>query len=378
MSQFYQGTAGRFGMLKQTGLDVPQTTDGNFHYIAFTGCDFAPTQGVNMLPPEAGNTKALPRGTFKTGVIAAGGIDFIPRLENRFGYWMEAAFGDASTSTDQTIAQYIAGAGTTADVNAHLFGFVAGDEFDIPYVTVHKWYPHDDAEDQLGEIVQDVRVQQFILNAVSADVIRARLDMMGRVKGDPAWDIEPGWSTPTLDTDDSFAVTACSGSVSLNITDGTPATSTSFNVTNARLTVTNNLTPITQSRVIGSPHPADYPVLSRSIVFETVVLITDYDLYIQTFGGPANPVVDTDWSCSIAQGDFDVTLRSGALIGATAEYYTIRYRTLDGNVDWSARPIVMMPNQPIVLALQGVVTPVSDSGTLPFYFYIQNDHANYS
>jgi hypothetical protein len=90
-----QGTAGRFGMLKQSALGTPQATDSEFYYVAFTGCDFSPAQGVAQLPPEAGNLQALPRGTYKTGVVGAGGLDCIPRLDNRFGYWLEAALGEA-------------------------------------------------------------------------------------------------------------------------------------------------------------------------------------------------------------------------------------------------------------------------------------------
>jgi hypothetical protein len=373
----YQGTAGRFGMLKQaSGLGTAETTDTDFHYIAFTGCDFAPAQGVAQLPPEAGNLQALPRGTYKTGVVAAGGVDFIPRLDNRFGYWLEAALGDASTSTDQTIAQYIAGTGTTAGVNAHCFGFVPSDHFSLPYLTTHKYFPNDTAEDVMGEIIQDVRVQQLVLNAVSADIVRARIDMMGRAAGTTVWDLEPGWTSPTLDNDARFAVTSCAGSVTLQFTSGVPATLTASNVLNARLTIVNNLLPPNRSRVIGSPHPVDYPCLSRTIVFETVLLVEDYDMYIQTMGGVANPVVDAGWSCSIASGNFDVSFLSDEIITGSS-YYTMRYRTTEGNVDWSARPIVLIPNEPVVLALQGVVTSVSTSD-LPFQLFLQNSHSDYS
>ena len=371
-----QGTGGRFGMLKQTALGEAQATDGSFHYVAFTGCDFAPAQGVAQLPPEAGNEQALPRGTYKTGVVAAGGLDIIPRFDNRFGYWLEAALGDCSTSTDQTVAQYIAGTGSEAGVNCHLFGFDPDDHFSLPYLTTHKYYPHATPAEIMGEIIQDVRVQQLVINAVSADIVRARLDLLGRAAGTTVWDIAPGWVAPTLDSNAAFGVTSCSGEVKLSITLGTPGTLTAFDVMNGRLTIVNNLLPPNRGRIIGSAHPVDYPCLSRTIIFETVILLDTYDTYIQMMAAAADPVIDAGWSCSMAAGDIDVTFLSDELIGATSEYYSMRYRTTEGNVDWSSRPIVLVPNEPVVLALQGVITSVTTSD-LPFQLFLQNDTANY-
>ena len=68
--QIQQGTAGRFGILKQSAFNTPQSTDTSFYYTAFTNCGFGPVEAQGSLPPEAGNTKALPRGVFKAGVHA--------------------------------------------------------------------------------------------------------------------------------------------------------------------------------------------------------------------------------------------------------------------------------------------------------------------
>lgn len=371
-----QGTAARFGILKQAAKGTPQTSDPSFHYLAFLGCDYAANDGTRQLEPEAGQQKALPRGTYKTGVVAQGGVDFIPRLENRFGYWLEAVFGDVSTYGSQaTVAQWIAGAGTTANVYSHMFRFDSSDEFSIPYLTVHKYWPNDTASDSVGEVSQDARVTAFTLNAVAADVARARVDLFGVMSGDPVWDFEPSWTEPTLDDDDTYAVTACAGSVKLSINEGDPSDLTEFDVTSVRLTVANNLLPANRSRKIGSAHPVDYPVLSRTITLETVILIDDYKLAVQALGGPANPAADSAWSCSICQGDFDVQLESRANITGSTPYL-LRFRTYQQNVDWSVRPIVFMPNEPVVLALVGNVRNVS-SGR-PFEFYVQNSHSSYA
>lgn len=375
MSEIQIGTEGRFGILRQTGYDVPQTIDQNFHYYAFTGCDFGAIQMEGQLPQEAGG-KSLPRGIFKSGVHAAGGVDLIPRMENRFGWLLEAACGDASSYTDQSIAQVIAGVGATPNVNTHLFGFHdTYGEFYLPYLTTHRYLPHDQAADRVGEIFQDCRVAGMTLTVNAAAIATARMDMLGRCSSATVWDLAPGWQMPTYDTDDTFLVTACSGSVKLSITSGVPAALTSFDTLTATLVLVNNLLPPQQSRMVGSPHPKDYPVLGRSIGIQTVLYIDDYDVYMQTFGGAMNPVTDTGWSCDTLEGDVDVTLLSPALIGATSEYYTLRYLTDQGNVKWRARPIVLTPNQPVLLALTGIIAnPASGRA---FKIYLQNATASY-
>lgn len=362
------GTAGLFGLHKQADFDTIYTTN-DFYWFPFTGCDFSPVQRQGALPMESG-AKSLPRGVFKAGVHAAGGLDFIPRLENRFGWILEAVCGDASFYDDQTIAQVIAEAGATAGVDTHLFGFQDADEFAIPYLTTRRLLPHDTAASQVGEIIQDVRIGAFTLNVMGQQIVTARIDMLGRMKPTVPLDLNPNWPDPTYDADDTFMVTSCAGSVKLSITDGTPSTLTAFDVRTASLIWTNNLLPPQAGARIGSPHPRDFPVLSRGIGINVIVYVADYDLYMQTLGGPANPVADTGWSCTPLKGDIDVTLLSPAEIASTGEYYTLRYRTDQANINWMTRPIVLVPNQPVLVQMTGMVAPVS-SGR-PFYIYLQN------
>lgn len=369
------GTAGLFGLHKQTDFDTIYTTN-DFHWFPFTGCDFGPVQRQGALPMESG-AQSLPRGVFKAGVHAAGGLDFIPRLENRFGWVLEAVCGDASTyGIEGTIQDYIDTTGPTAGIHAHLFGFQDADEFSIPYLTTRRLLPHDTPASEVGEIIQDARIGAFTLNVMGQQIVTARIDMLGRMKAAVPLDIFPGWATPTYDADDTFMVTSCAGSVQLSITDGEPSALTSFDVRTASLIWTNNLLPPQAGARVGSPHPRDFPVLSRNIGVNVIVYVADYDLYVQTFGGPDSPVTDTGWSCTPLKGDIDVTLQSPAEIGTTGEFYQLRYLTTQGNVNWMTRPLVLVPNQPVLLQMTGMIAPVS-SGR-PFYIYLQNDTAAYA
>lgn len=375
MAEIQQGTAGRFGLLKQSAFNTIQSSDGSFHYFPFISCGYGVQQGVGQLPTESGNSKALGGGTYKTGAWAAGNVDIIPRMDNRIYHLLEGVFGDASTYTDQTIAQVIADSGSEVGVNTHLFGFADGSEFDIPWFTTHRLLPHSTASSQVGEITQDARIGNFMLTAGAGAYATSRLGLLGRVNNATVFDLNPGWAAPTLDDSDTYLLTTCAGSVKLSVTDGTPSTLTEFDVGNVMMGVTNNLTGPNDLRKIGSMHPISYTVLSRTIVFQTTFFISDYDFYVQVFCGGADPVIDAGVSCTPVAGDIDITLQSPAVIGSTSEYHEMRIRTTQANVQWTAAPLVLVPDQPVLIQATGTLKRV-DAGR-DIECYIQNGQASY-
>lgn len=384
MSQMIIGTRGRFGILKQAAFDTPQVLDANFHYFPFTSCDYGPVDATAALPLEAGGP-ALIRSMYKTGAIFAGGLNLVPRLDNRFGWLLEAAVGDASTFADMTIAQHIAGAGTNVGCYTHQFLFTSaslgttwGDQFELPYLTTHRYLPSQTSGDDVGEISQDACVTSLVLDVGAAGIAGAQVGFLGRAKGTTLWDINPGWSLPSYDDTDAFITSSCSGSVQITVNGGVPGTLATLNATRATLNLTNMLLPPQRARVIGSPYQVDHPNLGRSATIQIPFLVADYDVYVQSFGGPANPVTDTGWSCVPLDGNVDISLQSADLIPgtATAAYYQLRFRTINNNCKWSFRPLTLVPGMPVVMALVGTI---ADDGTeVPFELYIQNDLASYT
>lgn len=362
--------AGLFGVAPQTGLAVAGTS---FYWFPLVNCDFGPLEGQDNLPHEIGGS-ALQRGRFKTGVIFGGNLDIVPRLENRLGWLLQAAFGDVSSTADTTITNAIAGSlAGDAGVNCHQFYFDTADEFNIPYMTAHRLLPHDTAASQVGEIAQDCRVTGWTLNAAPARIVTSRFSMVGRANATTVWDYNPAW-TATYDTDDTFAVTSCSGSVQFEY--GDPAVLTSFKTTNVAIALANNVLPPAQAREIGSGHPIDYPVLSRTLTIATTCFVESYDLYVEMFGGAGAGGADSGWSCTPASGDFDVTLQSAAEIGSTDEYYQMRIRTTGNNVTFRAAPVVLRPNAPVVFQLVGSVQKPSSGH--PVVCWLQNAQSGYS
>ena len=361
-------SAGIFGIAPQAAFE---TAGDSFHWFPLVNCDFGPLEGQDNLPPEIG-AAALSRGRFKTGIVFGGNIDIIPRLYEDIGWLLHAAFGDVSTITDINIDQYVAQSGTTSDVNTHCFKFAA-DEFWVPYLTAHKLLPHDTAASQVGEIAEDCRVTNMALTAAPAAVVAMRFGLLGRATADTVWDVDPGWSA-TYDTEDTFMTTSCAGSIKLK--DSDDADYAEFDTGAVNFTMGNNVLPPARARKIGSGHPIDFPVLSRAITLVTTCFVSDYNLYMQSFGGVATPVVGCDWSCIPYSGDFDITLQSAALIGSTAEYYKLRIRTTQANCNFMVRPIVLVPNQPVVFQL--VATVQNPNSGSPIDCYIQNATTDYT
>ena len=377
MAELQMGTAGRFGVLKQAAFNTRQTTDSSFHYYAFTECSYGPIEAVAELPLEAGSTNPLSGGMYKTGLTYAGNVRMIPRLDNRIAYLLEATVGDISTFADVTIAQHIATVGANAGVNTHQFlmqrdALGTGTNWTLPYLTTHRLLPNKTAADEVGEISQDVCVTSLELRADAPGVLQATLGLVGRGADITLWDVNPGWTSPTLDDDDAFAVTACTGYAQISIENGIPGTLTTQDITGATLTFTNTLLPPDQARIVGSPYHVDHPCLARAVTLDIPMLVSDYDLYVQTFGGPANPVVDTGWSCVPVSGNIDVLWQSPEEISgaATTAYHQMRFRTTQHNVMFSARPLSLVPGRPVVLALRAQITRVTSG--VPYEFFIQN------
>jgi hypothetical protein len=141
----------------------------------------------------------------------------------------------------------------------------------------------------------------------------------------------------------------------------------------------NNLFPPARARIIGSPFHVDHPNLGRATILEIPQLVSDYDTYMQCLAGAANPVVDAGFSCVPLEGDIDIELQSPMLISgaATPAYYTLRFRTTQGNAKFTVAPVALVAGQPVVFNLRAELARVPLGAGLPFEFYIQNEVVAY-
>jgi len=362
-------TAGYFGIAVQAAFETPITADGSFKYFPVTGGGYGPLDDVRNLPPETG-ASPFPRGAYKGGIVFGGNIGLIPRLEDNVGWLFKAVSGWASTVSDVTIAQHIAGAGSTPGVNTHIFSADASNPFSIPYLTTRRLLPHDVAANQVGEVSQDAVVTNVAFNIPASGVLTSQVGLIGRAGKDEAdatyaFDKDPGWATPTFDDEDTFVTVSCAGTIEIEGTE--------FDVGLATATIANSVLPPAQARKVGSPHPIDFPVLARGLMVRMTCFAADYDLYMDCFTG--QHAADADWSCTPYTGDIDISLESAAKI--TGEIpYAMRLRTTQNNCSFVARPIDITPGRPVVFVVDALVQSVSSG--LEYELMLQNAAASYA
>jgi len=344
-----------------------------FHYYPLTDLGAGVVKNQGTLPPEIGG-RALPSGAFTQGTWAEGPVSMIGRLDNRLGWLLLAAMGDVSTVSNVTIAQFLAGTGTTAGVYTHIFRFYSTDQYFTPWLTIHLRRPHDTAASQLGEIYQDGKIRSLTLTGAAGAPVTVDADFVARLNSADStgndFDFNPStWSSATYDDFDSFGVTSCDGHFKIE--------GTTMKVTNVAITVANNNLPPAQSMHIGTTHPLDFPTLGRTCQVTATVLLEDYNFYVSTFEGTLNAGTDATVGCAVYQGDLDVMLASQNYITGS-EPYRIRIRSnpAENNVSWQVRPIRTRPNQPVVLQVVSNVLSIGSGD--PILVMLQNAHVNYS
>lgn len=340
------------------GFESPQST---VHYFPLMESDLGLLKNQEVLPDELGG-KALPFGSFVTGVWGGGTTRMIARLGNRLGWVLLATLGACSTQDDHPVV----------GVNTHIFTFADESEFFIPWLTLYKLLPHADPDERVGLKMQDGRIAALTLNAAAGAPVDLELALTGRrFQDSEEFEVNPGWEA-TYDDLTTFAVATCDGHFKIGTTE--------FKVTNLTMNFVNDLLPAPQSMYIGSIDPLDFPNLSRNVTVTATILLEDYDLYLSTFAGEAvDATVDGDQeaSCTIYKGDLDVMLASAVNIGATEEAYKLHVLSsgTEDNVAWQIEPIRVVPRQPVVMQATANFEAVTAGTALRVM--LENATANY-
>jgi hypothetical protein len=369
-----QGTPGAASDYLKTAAGYEQVVsiNDNFSWYALTDVGMSPVKTQVPLPQEIGG-RALTSGTYVTGTWAAGPITVIPRLDDRIGWLLLGALGDVSSVVDTEIDNLsIFGGvhGADAGVNSHIFRFQSSDQHFIPWLTVRKRLPHSTAASRLGETFQDCRIGALTGTIASGTPLTMDMDFVGRLKqSNYIFDFNPSWGDQTYDDYDNFAVPSCAGHFQVG--------GTSFSVTNMTFTVANNVLPPAQSVVIGTTHPVDFPVLSRTFTVTATFLVDTWDLYVSTFAGSSVSATDSNVSCTIYNADLSVLVASQNFVTGVHRYEMRVVSNQDtDNAAWTVAPVRIIPDRPIVVTATCSVQALSSG--YPIMIILQNDKASYA
>jgi len=358
------------------GYEHVVSNNDNFSYFPLTDVGISPVKTMGTLPPEIGG-RALATGAYATGTWAAGPVTMIPRLDNRLGWLLLAGMGDVSTVADtkaENLAILGGVHGADAGINSHIFQFNIDDQYFVPWLTLRRLLPHSTTALRLGETFQDGKMATFTLTATAGAPLQVDVDFLARLKqSNYIFDFDPSWGTFVNDDFDKFGVTSCDGH--FNVED------VAFDVTAVTITVGNILLPPTQSIIIGTTHPVDFPNLNRTMTVTASFLVSTWDFYVSTFAGSAVTATDSNVECAVYKADIDVMLASQVNITGSEPY---RIRILsnpnEDNAAWTVQPVRIMPNRPVVVQANCTVLALEGSSweNHPVFIVLQNDKADYN
>jgi hypothetical protein len=224
--------------------------------------------------------------------------------------------------------------------------------------------PHPTSK--LGEVVEGNRINTMELSMPAVGPITASVDILGRAV---TFAQNPGWTAPTYDDDESYAVMADPNS-------GVSIDGALVGANGAVLTLNNNLVQPDNMRVTGSYSPKDYPCVGRAASVRTTVFVEDYDMYMKIFAGvPMGPSMP--WTARTSKGNIAITSYSPLKFASDTVQYAVQFRNgalgTENNVSWTIQPPQIQPGQPIAITLIG--TLLRRAGGSPFTLRYQNDVA---
>jgi len=357
------------------GYNQLVTTNSEYSFYALSSCGLAPVKTHGTLPPEIGG-RALTAGAYATGAWGAGPVSIIPRLDDRLGWLLLAAFGDVSTVANTKASQlnlFPGGIhGNDAGIYSHIFRYNISDEYFVPWLSLRRTLPNTTAANIVGEQFQDGRLATFSLAATAGAPLMADMNFLARLnQSNYDFDYAPSWGTATYDDPDIFAVTSCDGSY-------VKIAGVAFDAVAVSVAAGNILLPPAQSLVIGSIDPKDFPNLGRAMSVTVTFLVDDWNFYVSVLKG-ASASGDANVACTVYSTDLDVMFASAEVITGT-EPYKLRIATNpdENNAAWTLEPVRIVPNRPIVCQATCTVLAADTATNYPFYVILQNATTSYA
>lgn len=321
-------------------------------------------QMQTVLPLENGSVITA-TGAYKFGAFVGSEIDIIPRLEDVFGWLLEATMG-AVTSVNN--ANYNVSGFETGHtgVRASLFRFKTDDSAYLPWLAIRRTIPRTSGGD-IGEVGWDCKVNNLRFTIPGAGLVTARMGFVGRKFKQES----PGaWTYENAFEGSESIPQAGRGEVLMD--------NEAVTVTGLTVDIMNNLTSVQQEMVVGSLFPDDFVPLTRGCTLRMMLKWSDAELYRRILnGGPSAVEWDSEPFISEISGTvrpFAATFESAADIGATGQPYRLRF--FANKVAWlfDGAGIELQAGDILSLPFVGTVLDAGDSST--DYFQIALETAS--
>lgn len=352
----------------KVGDGVWTTSNYTWHRYRVPRVSGLSQQMQTVLPPENGGVITA-TGAYKFGAFVGTEIDLIPRLENNFGWLLEAALGAVTSVAN---ARYTA-SGFVEDVtgvNAHVFRFDPSDSSYQPWLAVRRTIPG--ASTTYGEIGYDCKVGSLRLNVPAGGLLTSRIGIVGRrpIQEDPT-----GWTyADPFEGSDSIPQ-GMRGSLSI--------AGSTLPVTGLSIDIINGLSTPQQEMVIGSFYPDDFVALTRGCTIRAVYKWANADLYRQILnGGAANLEWDSMPYITETVGTtraFHAEFFSAGNISGSSPSQPFKMKIFANKVAWQfdAAGVELAAGDILMLPFVGTVLDTGD-GSDYFEIAIENGEANYT
>lgn len=318
-------------------------------------------QGQQVFPLEVGGV-IVPTGAYKDSQYFGGEVDTFPRLENTFGWLLEAALGTASSVTGVNAEGVV-----TTGVNTHIFRFDPNNSFNIPWLAARCEIPGSTSVQDFGEVGFDCKVGALSFTIPNRGKVAARVSVLGRAA---LYDEDPTWTYANSNEDSLSTADVGRGAVTI--------AGVEHPFVGAVIEFANNLTTPDQEMIIGDFNLDDLVPLTRGATIRLTYKWQDPDLYQKLLGGTASAEV---WSSLPylentvgAVRAFEAIFQAPTNIGVTSTPYSIRFRA--NRVFWAVDSYPVLQGGDLVY-LQLVGTVLEPSSGDYFQILVENNQTGY-
>lgn len=315
-----------------------------YYWHKMLNSNFSIVEQVRPIPPELGGT-LLPDGMYKGGYWSRGRIDFIPRLQDHFGWLLWSLSGSA----------YASGSGPYH----HVFPGQPDTLVPDKWLSFRRVIPVS-GNAFFGETFANCKIGSFSLRAVPGQMLQCSVDVLGMAATGQDNASGSGWDPTTDGGYEAYTGIPIATVSGFELPEGQAMT----NVQSANLTIDNGITDPASMMVLGSYTPVDYVALTRNITVEATVFWENATLYKNVYmnGG-------TSWSPIVYQNysPFEMWFKTPNNLPGTAYQGELGFYANVGAITWTVTPVELRGGDIIVLNFVGTVNAISSGQAWQLY-----------
>lgn len=244
-----------------------------------------PQDLADVFPLETGGP-IVPTGAYKMGLVNAGDVEFVPRLERFIGLVLYGVMGRIQSEQnkvwDKATNSFVNG---PTGIYSHRFTFDPDRPFFQPWLAVRVHVPGATPDKSFGMLGVDFKISSVVLNIPAMGLLGMTVGFLGRRMEFPLAADVNAWSYENTNESHVSAPLSNKGTFLIN---GEPQP-----IVQATVEITNEMDDPRNQFVVGSEFMDDVISLTRNVQFRVVYKWNNPDFYRKIL---TNGVNNVDWS----------------------------------------------------------------------------------